>query len=302
MLESGRLRAYSRLLKLNLPELGLFPLIGFGILAADIQGARPWQLCLAFLLFSLCCSTLSIVLDDIEGYRDGVDQTHALAAKRNITKPLLTGELTLPEAWKAAAAIVLFAAVTGTGLVWLTPAPAVATLGLLVVTMAGVIQYSWGTKLSYRGLGELVVIYGATMTVLLPVWLLRGHLDTATIWVALMAGIPYAAQIAISNAVDYDGDKASGRRTLTVMVGPQRAPWIALTLLGLFWGLFVAGLATRTLPLAVITWLVLLPNHVRVLRWAFAGRYADSRLLSFKTIRLQLGVSCLSLAAGAILG
>jgi 1,4-dihydroxy-2-naphthoate polyprenyltransferase len=302
MVLSGRLLAYSRLLKLNVPELGLFPLIGFGLLAADIQGARPWQLCLAFLLFSLCCSTLSIVLDDIEGFRDGVDQTHALAEKRNISKPLLTGELTLPEAWKVAGAIVLLAALIGTGLVWLTPAPAVATLGLLVVTMAGVIQYSWGTKLSYRGLGELVIIYGATMTVLLPVWLLRGHLDSATLWVALMSGIPYAAQIAISNAVDYEGDKRSGRRTLTVMVGPELAPWISLALLVLFWGLFAAGLATRTLPLAVVAWLVLLPNHVRFLRGAFAGQYAEARLLSFKTIRLQLGVSCLSLAAGAILG
>ncbi|WP_434379761.1 prenyltransferase [Melittangium boletus] len=302
MVLSSRLRAYSRLLKLNLPELGLYPLMGFGLLAADIHGARPLQLCLAFLLFSLCCSTLSIVLDDIEGFRDGVDQMQVLTAKRNISKPLLTGELTLPEAWMAAGALVLLAALVATGLVWLTPAPTAITLGMLMVTMAGVIQYSWGTKLSYRGLGEPVVIFGAAMTVLLPVWLLRGHLDSATLWVALMSGIPYAAQIAISNAVDYEGDKRSGRRTLTVMVGPEQAPWIALVFISLFWALFVAGLATRTLPLAVIAWVVLLPNHARILHGAFAGRYAESRLLSFKTIRLQIGVSCLSLAAGAMLG
>jgi 1,4-dihydroxy-2-naphthoate polyprenyltransferase len=292
-----RLRAYARLLKLNVPELGLYPLLGFGIVAADLRGLRGWVLCLVVQLYSLCCSTLSIVLDDIEGFRDGVDQTNRLAEKRNIAKPLLTGELSLLDAWKAAGVIVLLAAFFAVMLAWLTPAPLVPTLVLLAVTLVGVIQYSWGTKLSYRGLGELVIIYGAAMTVAMPVWLLRGRLDAITLWIAAMSGIPYAAQIVISNAVDYIGDKRSGRHTLTVMVGLALAPWISVLLLSLFWLLFVAGLAMRLLPLAALTWVILLPNHVRFLRWAFAGRYADARLLSFQTIRLQLAVSCLSLAS-----
>src|SRR5579872_3214528 len=97
-----RIHAYARLLKLNVPELGIYPVIGFGILAADIRDRHVFGRCLAFLLYSLCCSTLSIVLDDIEGYRDGVDQRNKLEEKRNITKPLLSGELSLRDAWMAA--------------------------------------------------------------------------------------------------------------------------------------------------------------------------------------------------------
>jgi 1,4-dihydroxy-2-naphthoate octaprenyltransferase len=291
-------RAYARLLKLAVPELSLFPLIAFGITARLFETRRYWAVHLFFLAFSFCSATLTITLDDIMGFIDGVDQPTHLGAKRNIAKPLLSGELTVRQAVRAALVLVGSAALVGAALIRLSPHP-FSTALLLMLLIAVVSQYSFGLKLSYHGLGELVIIAGAAMATSLPCWILTGKLDPRAAWTAAMVGLPYAAQVVISNAIDHDTDKAANRRTLTVMLGLPRAPWLSAALLALFWVFFAVGLATHNLPPAALLWLVLLPNHARFLVRANARKYAAARLLSFRTIRLQLALLPLSFALAA---
>ena len=67
---------------------------------------------LAFLAFNFLGGALIVVLDDMTGYRDGSDrQDIVVSQKRNISKPLLTGDLTLGEARGLAIAIVIIEAV-----------------------------------------------------------------------------------------------------------------------------------------------------------------------------------------------
>ncbi|WP_394835627.1 prenyltransferase [Pendulispora rubella] len=276
-------------MKLNVPELSLYPLTTFGLASAHIAQPRYWVVMLSFLLFSLCCGTLTIVLDDVMGFIDGVDQLAVLGEKRNIAKPLLTGELTLSEAKGAAVAICVVALSLIVFWVWIARLSP-GTIAALLCAMAVVTQYSFGLKLSYHGLGEVVIIIGAAMATALPYLILTGELTPVVLWTAAMNGIPYAAQIVISNVIDAKSDAASGRRTLTVLVGERRAPFISVVLLSVFWLLFVVGMARGILPRVALLYLVLLPNHVRFLARAFAGESASARLLSFRTIRLQLGV------------
>src|SRR5262249_55400870 len=118
--------------------------------------------------------------------------------------------------------------------------------------------------------------------------ILTGHLTPVVFLTALTNGIPYAAQIVISNVMDEKSDAATGRRTLTVLVGGKRAPFLSLAFIALYWGLFTLGMVKGILPLGALLCLVLLPNHVRFLVKAFTGDSANARLLSFQTIRLQL--------------
>ncbi|WP_394822283.1 prenyltransferase [Pendulispora albinea] len=290
---AAKIGTYSRLLKLNVPELSLYPLTTFGLASTYIGEAQYWIVMLTFLLFSLCCGTLTIVLDDVMGYVDGVDQLAVLGEKRNIAKPLLTGELSLWEAKVAAFAIFSLAMSLVVFWLWLAHLPP-GTVVLLICALGFVTQYSFGLKLSYRGLGEVVIIFGAAMATALPFLILTGRTTPVVLWTACMNGIPYAAQIVVSNIIDAKSDAASGRRTATVLVGVRRAPVISLVLLSVYWILFAIGLWIGVLPRATLFCLVLLPNHVRFLVRAFAGEYASARLLSFRTVRMQLAVVALS--------
>jgi 1,4-dihydroxy-2-naphthoate octaprenyltransferase len=278
---------YFRLLKLNVPELSLYPLIAFGLASDHADGSRYWLILPMCLLFSMCCSLLTIVLDDIVGFLDGLDQKTCLEKKQNIYKPLVTGELTVGQATKAALVLLGMALVLLGALVGTTQQPVPAAL-LLLALLGGVTQYSFGLKLSYRGMGELVIALGTAMTTALPVWLVSGELTTTVAWVAGMSGLPYCAQIVVSNLLDREADAAVGRCTLTVLVGPRRAPWISVGLLALFWASYVVGLGASVLPSAALAWLLLLPMHLRFLWLLFHGRPAAARLLSFRTIRVQL--------------
>jgi 1,4-dihydroxy-2-naphthoate octaprenyltransferase len=287
VLKTNRAMAYFRLLKLNVPELSLYPVIAFGLASAHADGLRYWLVLPMFLMFSMCCSLLTIVLDDIMGFLDGVDQRTNLERKQNIYKPLVTGELTLTEAERAARVILGVALVLLGALAGMAHEQVMAAV-LLLTLLCGVTQYSFGLKLSYRGMGELVIAAGTAMTTALPVWLESGELPAHVRWIALMSGLPYCAQIVISNLVDHEADAAMGRRTLTVMMGPRRAPWLSVGLLALFWTLYGLGLGLGVLPLVTLLWLPLLPRHLRFLWMVLEGQTAAARLLSFRTIRLQL--------------
>ncbi len=279
--------SYFRLLKLNVPELSLYSLIAFGLAAAHVRESRYWLVLSLFLLFGACCSLLTIVLDDIVGFLDGLDQRTNLDRKQNISKPLVSGELTVAQATKAAL-VLLGAALVLLGALVAAAHERLSTALLLLVLLGGVTQYSFGLKLSYRGMGELIIAFGTAMTTALPVWLLCGELSATVAWIALMSGLPYCAQIVVSNLLDREADAAAGRRTLTVIVGPRRAPWLSAGLLALFWACFVVGLGLGVLPPITLCWVLLLPRHLRFLALLSQGQVAAARLCSFRTIRLQL--------------
>ncbi|WP_406053460.1 UbiA family prenyltransferase [Streptomyces sp. NBC_01077] len=283
-----RIAAYARLLKINVPELSLYPLISFGLTAVHIQEARYWLINSGFLLFVFCCSALSISLDDLNGYIDGVDRLDTLNTKRNITKPLLTGELEQSDVRRAAACAVLLGCLLLVLVSTQTRYPAISVL-LMVALMLYSAQYSAGLKLSYRGLGEVVLMLGIPASICLPVWLLAGSVPPGAIMVAAMMGLPYAAQIVISNLIDHDGDKDAGRLTLTIVMGPKRAAaLLPAFLLATFWMIWLAGFYWHILPRLAICWIALLPLHVRYIALIRNSRYADARLLSFKGIRFKL--------------
>src|SRR5947207_10317179 len=128
---------------------------------ARYQDPRFWVVMLAFLAFNFLGGALIVVLDDMTGYLDGSDrQDIVVSQKRNISKPLLTGDLTVGEARGLAIAIVVVEAVLLVFLVALAQRHALA-LVYLVLLVGLVPQYSAGLKLSYWGLGELLIAAAA---------------------------------------------------------------------------------------------------------------------------------------------
>lgn len=285
----ARFEAYVDLLKLKVPELALYSFSAVAmVLAAAGKHQRLLSVELLFLFFTFCCTTLTNVLDDISGYTDGVDQLNVTRSKRNIVKPLLTGTLSVNDARNAAAVLAGVAGILAFALSARSHHP-LFVLVALVALIGVVTQYSFGLKLSYRAMGELVIIYGIAASILIPYGLATESFPPLSVWwVAIMAGLPYAAQIVCSNAVDLDGDKAAGRKTLTVLLGIPRARWVSVFFLGLFWCAFAVGVSTGQLPKTFLLCLPLALGHFTYLRRFWKGQLVEARLLSFKLVRVQL--------------
>ena len=276
-----KLSAYGGLLKLRSQAASLCTVVAMSLACARYEEPRYWAVMLAFLAFNFLGGALIVVLDDMTGYRDGSDrQDIVVSQKRNISKPLLTGDLTLGEARGLAIVIVVVSALLMAALVALAQRPLLAFLWLAL--LVGLVpQYSAGLKLSYWGLGELLIGAAAFACVALPYWILEDSINTRVLLNGILVGIPYVAHLVIANVIDHNNDKSAGRRTIPVLFGVASAPYISGAFLLLFWVLYAWGMITGALPKTALLWLPLFASHVRFMMLALRGDPARARLLSF---------------------
>lgn len=142
----------------------------------------------------------------------------------------------------------LLAAVIPAGL-WLT---AYSAHGLIWIGVAGLfIGWAYSApplKLMSRGLGELAVACGWLLVVVGADFVQRGTFSA----VPLVAGLSYALHVAnvlyINQFPDYRADAAAGKRNWVVRLGPQRARWGYLLVLGVAYLWLTATVAFGLLP------------------------------------------------------
>ncbi len=116
---------------------------------------------------------------------------------------------------------------------------AVAALGLLLA-------YSYPPlRLSYRGGGELLQMLGVAGVLPLYGYLAQGGALADFPWALTAMLLPTHLACAISTALpDEPSDRDSGKHTLPVRVGGERAAWVILALNALTWALAPRGLAS----------------------------------------------------------
>ena len=66
----------------------------------------------------------------------------------------------------------------------------------------------------------------------ITVYILTGNITIAAFLVSLPPSLMIAAILAVNNACDIEGDSRAGRKTLAVLLGPRRAPWVVLIYIG----------------------------------------------------------------------
>ncbi|MFJ1739794.1 UbiA family prenyltransferase [Streptomyces microflavus] len=167
-----------------------------------------------------------MTLDDVTGIKDGSDSANYLGEggtelrplKR---KPLLTGDLTVDQAQRFGHLSLVWGAVWW--LVATVQAPHTPTWAVVVTVLllSLSVQYSWGLKLSYIGLGELLLLFSASAFVLAPYGITTGHLPTLVLVEALLFGFGQLMIAGYSNTKDIDGDAAVGRRTVAVLTSER---------------------------------------------------------------------------------
>lgn len=251
------LSAYARLGNMKVYIQWLGPLIAWS-LTTDPFGLSPAAVA-ALALFTLACLTGAAAggtLDDVQGFRDGIDQrTYGAAdtaggfqAKSDSSiKPLVTGELTDAEAHRFGIGIGLISVVLGTAAILVAPESPWWLLALWPLWVLGSSQYGYGLKASYHGAAELLLGILIAATVWFPLVFLEGELTWTGAVVAYLIGTLLSQVTLFSMVHDREADAAAGRRTLAVRLSPRAYEILLAAWIGMGWVVAAIGFAAGAL-------------------------------------------------------
>lgn len=136
------------------------------------------------------------------------------------------------------------------------PGNKVILLGIAGI-LCGFLYSAVPAKLSYRGLGEIVIFVAFGPLTVMGAYLCQaGRLNLFSFLISIFAGLLVLAILLVNEVLDLEWDSKAGKRTLAVRLGQGRAYWLFLAVyLAAFVSiaaLMIAGLTTPWAALAFI--------------------------------------------------
>ncbi|MCU0483232.1 MAG: 1,4-dihydroxy-2-naphthoate polyprenyltransferase, partial [Chloroflexi bacterium] len=205
---------------------------------------------LACLAVALLLQVLANLGNDLSDYRRGTDTPDRVGPTRVAASHLVSER-------QLEAAIVLVIALAGLVGLWLVlvGGPVILLLGLLAIVAA--LAYTGGPwPYGYRALGEVFVfVFFGLVAVVGTAYLQAGRLEPLFVVAAVPVGALVTAILVVNNLRDIPTDRATGKRTLAVVLGEEATKVeYALLVVGAYAvpvGLLLAGFGlAQLLPLA----------------------------------------------------
>lgn len=129
-----------------------------------------------------------------------------------------------------------------------TPGNVVLWLGLFGVA-SGFLYTAVPVAIGYRGVGEFFVgLNFGPVSVLGAHYVQAGHLSAAALMASVPIGLLIAAVLYINEFPDYEADRQVNKKTLVVLLGPERARYGYFLILLLTYGSIITFIAIGGLP------------------------------------------------------
>ena len=222
----------------------LVPVVVAAALAWAEGSFRPVPVVLC-LVFAALMQVAANFINDLLDFQKGTDRADRLGPERACAQ----GWVTPAAMRRAIAAVLVLACVAGCCLLfyggwWL----------VLVGVACVVFAFLYTTLLSYCGLGDLLVwVFFGFVPVLGTYYVQAGALTPSAWWLAAACGLVIDTLLVVNNYRDRDTDRATGKRTLIVVLGEPFGRWF-------YFAQGVAGYVCAALPaLYGHTWVALLP-------------------------------------------
>ncbi len=268
--------------------------IGSALAAAD--SAFDMLPALGALVGALLLQIAVNLANDYFDFKKGVDTADRLGPVRVTQSGLIA-----PAAVRGAMLAILAAAsLIGFYLMRVAGWP-VAMIG--VASLAGVLGYSGGPyPLASHGLGDLCVfVFFGPVAVLGTYYVQALSFSTTALIMSLPPGFLITAVLVVNNLRDIATDRAAGKRTLAVMIGPAGSRREYALLVGLAYLVPLAAVATGDFPVWILLPWLSLPLALSAIRLIYTARGRDLNDGLGRTAMLALGFSLL-LAAGLAVG
>jgi 1,4-dihydroxy-2-naphthoate polyprenyltransferase len=251
------LSAYARLANLKV-YFQWIPALVAGSLASHSPGLSGAGLA-ALALFAvgvIAVACAAGALDDVQGAADGIDQAaYAVedAMRSRTGKPLVQGEIHERDARRFAIAMAAVGLGLGAAAVLAAPHSPWWLVACWLLAGYAATQYSYGVKVSYRGLGELLLALEAVAVFSIPVVFITGGMSTRACCEAYLLGTLFAQVTLFSSSQDADVDRAAGRMTPAARLSPRGNRRLIAAVFATGWTVTAVGLATGVLS----PWLLL---------------------------------------------
>ncbi|WBA08821.1 1,4-dihydroxy-2-naphthoate polyprenyltransferase [Salinivibrio kushneri] len=194
-----------------------------GSAVAASQGILSWSISLMALVTALLLQILSNLANDYGDAIKGTDNATRIGPMRAIQ----SGNVSLTTMRRALMLNIGLTLFSGGSLIAIAcqqPTDIISFLLLGVMAIVAAITYTVGNKpYGYRGLGDLsVLMFFGWLGVAGTYYLQVGHIDSLVILPATACGLLAVGVLNINNLRDIDNDRACGKQTLAVRLGPER--------------------------------------------------------------------------------
>lgn len=198
--------------------MSVTPVVVGAALAWSQGFPRQWLVLGMAVVCAMLIQGATNLLNDVSDFERGNDRADRVGPLRITASGLATPR----EVRRAAAFTFAIAAVVGLWLVWRGGA-AILALGLISIVAGW--AYSGGAKpISHSALGELwVLLFFGVVAVCGSHYLQAHEWSVLAVWFGLALGAMAAAVLLLNNYRDRDPDRAAGRRTLALAIGPQQS-------------------------------------------------------------------------------
>lgn len=191
------------------------------------------------------------LLNDYWDFKRKIDTETKRTKFSGGTGVLPEGLLQPSEVYKAGLAFLILGAIIGGYFIFLNGITIAIILAFAIISI-----YFYSTKIVNSGLGEIFVAIKGTMIVLGTYFVQTSQIVIEPILGGVVLGVLSSMILFVNSFPDFEADRASGRKTLVIVLGKKRATsalWIFPTV---SYGTIIAGVITQTLPiLSLITFL-----------------------------------------------
>ncbi len=205
-----------------------------GSMVAYAVNSHSWEITLLAITTTIFLQVLSNLANDYGDSVSGVDNDQRVGPTRSIQG----GEITKSAMLRAMIICGALALVSGLTLIYLglkdlSTNYLIGFLILGLIAIAAAVKYTVGKKpYGYMGLGDIFVfIFFGLVGVVGTYFLHTHHVDWEIILPASSVGFLSAAVLNLNNMRDRENDKASGKNTLVVKLGIEKAKIYHTTIL-----------------------------------------------------------------------
>jgi 1,4-dihydroxy-2-naphthoate polyprenyltransferase len=263
---------------------------------AESEGVFRWDAFVYALVAAVAIQVAANFANDVSDARRGADTGERIGPPRMVA----LGQITATQMWVGVVVSLVVAAGAGIALAMIA-GPVILVVG--VVSVIAMLGYVGGpVPYGYRGLGEVFVFlfFGVVATVgsryiydmsaPLPAWLL-----------SIPIGFLATAILVVNNYRDLETDRAAGKRTLAVIIGPDNTRTLFVSLVYGSYLLIALFAALRWTPLPTIFAALIVPYATGPVRIMYRQGDGPALIRALKmTARLHLWTG-LAIAAGLLI-
>jgi len=198
------------------------------------------------------------LLNDYWDFKRNIDTKTKRTKFSGGTGVLPEGLLKPKEAYVAGVVALILGAVIGGYFVFVSGITIAIILAFAIVSI-----YFYSTRIVDSGLGELFVAIKGTMIVLGTYFVQSSEIATESVLGGIVLGVLSSMVLFVNSFPDFDADKASGRRTLVILLGKKRATSIIWIFPSIAYGAIIAGVASQTLPVFSLITLFTIPFLIK---------------------------------------